>query len=323
MSNDFAYFTADEADLFSFYRIPKLLITDPRYKKLSAEAKLLYGLMLDRVGLSRKNGWVDSKRRVYIIYPVQDICDDLCVGRDKAYKMIKELEEIKLINRQKRGQGLKDLIYVRNFSSCVAQSYPQYEQSTDSKVEEQPFQNTENHNSESQNTENHNSGILDFSNQELWNSSQKNNNKGSKTEGSINPSINQSCNTRMDGLMDESEPPTMTRIRIEDQIGYLTFAQDKDTAAIANEIVDILEDVITIERKSIRICGTDYPWAHVRDRFRKLTYMDVASVINGLYFQDVTHIRNKRSYLLSCLYNANAASASAIDFRSTYLPAFG
>ena len=58
------YYYGSEAEQYSFYRIPKALMTDPRYKSVSVEAKVLYGLLLDRMGLSVKNNWMDSDRRV-------------------------------------------------------------------------------------------------------------------------------------------------------------------------------------------------------------------------------------------------------------------
>lgn len=66
------YYYGTEADQYSFYRIPKTLLTDPRYKSVSIEAKVLYGLLLDRMGLSVKNGWMDSEKRVYIYFTQED-----------------------------------------------------------------------------------------------------------------------------------------------------------------------------------------------------------------------------------------------------------
>ena len=62
----FSYYYGYEAEQFSFYRIPKLLVTDERFRSISTDAKLLYGLMLDRMSLSIKNGWTDDLGRVYI-----------------------------------------------------------------------------------------------------------------------------------------------------------------------------------------------------------------------------------------------------------------
>ena len=54
------YFTGNDADQFTFYRIPKLLFTNKYFSGISTDAKVLYGLMLDRIGLSIKNGWMDE-----------------------------------------------------------------------------------------------------------------------------------------------------------------------------------------------------------------------------------------------------------------------
>ena len=63
-----SYFYGKEADQFSFYKIPKLLFTEEYFKKISVEAKVLYGLMLDRMSLSMKNQWMDDEGRLtYII----------------------------------------------------------------------------------------------------------------------------------------------------------------------------------------------------------------------------------------------------------------
>ena len=58
----FDYYYGTEAEQFSFFRIPRVLIQDPRFKQASTDAKLLYGLMLDRMSLSMKNGWLDEEK---------------------------------------------------------------------------------------------------------------------------------------------------------------------------------------------------------------------------------------------------------------------
>lgn len=69
----FDYFYGIQSEQFAFYRIPKILFTDDRFRVLSAEAKTLYGILLDRVTLSAKNGWIDQQGRVYIIYTIEEI----------------------------------------------------------------------------------------------------------------------------------------------------------------------------------------------------------------------------------------------------------
>ena len=102
------YFYGDEAEQFIYFRIPRQLITDPRFKHLSTDAKLLYGMLLDRMSLSVKNSWYDEDGRVYIYYTVEEICGDMNCGRDKAMKMLADLDTKKgvgLIRRVKQGQG--------------------------------------------------------------------------------------------------------------------------------------------------------------------------------------------------------------------------
>jgi hypothetical protein len=112
------YYYGDEADQYTFYRLPKILFTESRYKSLSDGAKILYGLMLDRMGLSVKNGWLDDRNRVYIYFTLEDVQEHMNCKHEKAVKLLAELDTDKgigLIERVKRGQGKPTIIYVRKF----------------------------------------------------------------------------------------------------------------------------------------------------------------------------------------------------------------
>lgn len=100
-----SYFTAKDAEQFVFYRIPKALIAGKEYRNISTDAKLLYGLLLDRVGLSARNEWIDEKDRVYIYYTVDAVGEDLNCCKEKACKLFDELEKARLIERKRQGQG--------------------------------------------------------------------------------------------------------------------------------------------------------------------------------------------------------------------------
>lgn len=117
---NFDYYYGIEAEQFSFYRVPRLLIKDERFKGLSSDAKLLYGLMLDRMSLSMNNGWLDDENRAYIIYTVDAIMEDLGCSKPTCTKIMRELDSengIGLIEKKRRGLGKPDIIYVKNFSS--------------------------------------------------------------------------------------------------------------------------------------------------------------------------------------------------------------
>ena len=80
----FRYFYGKEADQYSFIRIPKLLLTGKDFSSLSIMAKMLYGLLLDRMGMSSKNKWIDIENRVYVIYPIAEIQKYMCISINKA-----------------------------------------------------------------------------------------------------------------------------------------------------------------------------------------------------------------------------------------------
>jgi len=124
---EFDYYYGIEAEQFSFYRVPRLLIKDERFRGLSSDAKLLYGLMLDRMALSRKNGWFDEENRAYVIYTIDNIREDLGCSKEKAIKVLAELDSAKgigLVEKVRRGLGKPDVIYVKNFAVPEAGKEP-------------------------------------------------------------------------------------------------------------------------------------------------------------------------------------------------------
>ena len=118
------YFYGNQADQFVFYRVPKALFTEKRYHGISAEAKLLYGLMLDRMGISARNQWMDQDRRVYIYFTMDHAMELLDIGHNKAVKLFKELETAGLILRKKQGQGKPALVYVMNLTRTKNRNRP-------------------------------------------------------------------------------------------------------------------------------------------------------------------------------------------------------
>ena len=113
------YLYGDEAAQFTFFKMPRQLFDVPCFKCLSVAAKLLYGMLLDRMSLSVRNGWHDDAGRVYIYYTVKEVCQDIGCGRNKAMRLLAELDTVKgigLIERIKQGQGKPDKIFVKKIS---------------------------------------------------------------------------------------------------------------------------------------------------------------------------------------------------------------
>ena len=113
------YFGAGEAGQFAFFRIPMALIKNEEFKSVSIDAKLLYGLLLDRMSLSERNGWRDAQGRVFIFYTIKAVCEDLGCCRGKVCRLLDELEKADLIERKRLGQGKPSRIYVKRFASEV------------------------------------------------------------------------------------------------------------------------------------------------------------------------------------------------------------
>lgn len=109
------YFYGEQAEQFSYIRIPRELVVGAEYSGLSVQAKILYGILLDRMGRSYENKWIDEENRVYVIYSLEDIQSDMKVSKHKAAKSLAELEDIGLIVKRRRGKGLPNQIYLKNF----------------------------------------------------------------------------------------------------------------------------------------------------------------------------------------------------------------
>ncbi|MBM6920491.1 replication initiator protein A [Phocea massiliensis] len=109
------YLKLSEAESYVFYKVPKALFTEEKYKPVSTDAKMLYGLLLDRMHLSAKNGWTDKRGRVYQFFTVKEAQDKLRFGHEKICRLFSELEQADLILRKRQGQGKPSIIYLKKF----------------------------------------------------------------------------------------------------------------------------------------------------------------------------------------------------------------
>ena len=98
------YFKTSDTKNFAFYKVPKALFEE-KYKSVSTDAKMLYGLLLDRMYLSVKNGWIDNQGRVYQYFTIKSAQEKLHFGHEKICKLFFELEVADLIIRKRQGQG--------------------------------------------------------------------------------------------------------------------------------------------------------------------------------------------------------------------------
>lgn len=118
--NNMDYFYEHESELFTFYRVPKVLFTDEPFKNMNCEAKLLYGLLLDKMGLSRKSGWFDKQGRAFVYYGINRIMEDLGCAHSKAEKLLSELEQAGLLRRKRQGLGKPSALYPLKFENRIS-----------------------------------------------------------------------------------------------------------------------------------------------------------------------------------------------------------
>ena len=110
----FDYFYGNRAEGYSFYAIPKILFTNKTFREIPGEAKILYGLMLEKLSSSYKNGWIDDENRAYIHFSIQDVEESMGCSRPTAVNMVSSLEKVGLIEKKRLGLGRQNIIYVKN-----------------------------------------------------------------------------------------------------------------------------------------------------------------------------------------------------------------
>ena len=322
----FDYYYGVEAEQFSFYRVPRLLIKDERFKGLSSDAKLLYGLMLDRMSLSMKNGWLDDENRAYIIYAVENIMEDLGCSKPTCIKVIKELDAdngIGLIEKKRRGLGKPDIIYVKNFASVPEKENAEKHANADvsTEVKNLYFKKEKNLTSGSKETELQEVKESDFKGEKNFTSGSKefspnynntNYNKQNHTNMSYTNPINQSVGNAessemhgKDDRIDVIDETSAYMALIRDNLEYeyhMEYDQHGDKE-LYEEIYETVCDVVCVKRRSIRINGEEYPYELVKSRFLKLNSSHVEYVMSCMR-ETVTKITNIRAYLITALYNA-------------------
>ena len=279
------YFYGQQSEQFSFYRIPKILFSQDKFWNVSTDAKLLYGILLDRMNLSARNGWLDEAGRVYIIFTIGEIKESLGCAEKKAVKLLDELEKkAELIERKRQGLGKPNLIYVKNFISGSV---------------ERQFLNCQNDNSATfQNT------IQDLS------KAQGNNTDIKNTDLSDTNSIFPSGNC---GKENGNEEYQQYYQYFYEQLGmeYLEKDYPYDVDRLEN-ILELVVETVCSKRQIIRIGGDDRPVEVVKSHFMKLDSEHIRYVLD-CFKENTTKIRNIRQYMLASLYNAPTTIGSYFD----------
>ena len=287
----FDYYYGNQAEQFAFYRIPKQLFTNPAFSTLSSDAKVLYGLMLDRMGLSLKNGWKDQDDKVFIYFTLTEIEVMMNCGHNKAVKMLAELDcdkGIGLINRVKQGMGKPTKIYVMNFIGLdVDKEIVEVDETED-------FLKEEVKTSEKGNSRLPIKGSQDFPKKELIKTDINKTDFNETEKEKINQSIDHANSKEMDRWMDYRDV-------FKKNIDYEGLMQRHES--YVPEILEILVDTVCSKAQYFRINGSKVPAERVKERLLSLNFMDIEYVLDAM-LDNTSKIQNVRAYLLATLYNA-------------------
>ena len=275
----FDYFTGQESEMLAFYRIPKLLFTNAYFKGLDALAKTLYGLMLDRMSLSLKNKWFDELQRAFIYFAQQEAAEMLGCGEDKIRSLFKKLEEYRLIERQKQGQGKPTKIYLKNFASVGNKDSSDHgnigvktTENSGSRPSKNPIQDHGESDSNYNNINNTNRAI------------------NTNHISSMKQDMNDEYNAYAEIVRENLDIDSMCE----------RFPQDVE---VIEGIYDLVLETVLCRKSTIWISKNEYPVNLVKSKFLKLNHMHLEYVM-GCMKDNTTKVRNIKNYLLSALFNA-------------------
>ena len=316
----FDYYYGAQAEQFNFIRIPKAMIVDPMFADLSVNAKLLYGVLLDRMNLSMKNRWFDSENRVYIIYQIAEIMEDFNFSKKTAVRYLNELENFGLVEKKRRGLGLPSLLYVKNFVVFQDHSEPDDTDFDDVAEDDNLNENMETsrgiqreisrgvrtYTSRSGDVETSKS-VRQVTSREVKSDLQEVTKRGpliSKTNSNnilSNPMVKNAVDVM--GREEESIFEKYTKM-VKDNIDYdVLISRHYLEKSMIDGMVNLIVETIISENDYIIISSTKFPKETVKSRFSKLDISHIEYVLECMN-HNTTNIKNIKKYLLAALYNA-------------------
>ena len=337
----FNYYYGNQADQFSFIRIPRVLLLDALFEPLTIQAKLLYGVLLDRMGMSMRNGWLDEENRVYIIYQIAEIQEDLGFSKKKAIDFLTELEQFGLVEKKRRGRGLPSILYVKSFMTQAAEARSIESGTSTAEVKELRSAEIDTSNSEK----------LDFRSTEMGTSTAEKSLEDGLKVDLVEPNIQVRSSEIAPLEVPEStllEVPKSTPLKNynninntyknniksnhilskqgcdEDEMGKVhAYAEiiaenmsldslkqiHRFEAELLDGIHDLILEVALCKSPTMVIASNEYPTELVKSKFLKLNASHVEYAID-CFNQNTTKVRNIKKYMLAILFNAPTTLSS-------------
>ena len=271
---------------FTFFKFPRILLDAP-FNKLCSDAKLLYALLLNRLSYSEKIGLTDEAGQEYVIYTIAQICESIGCKRDKAMRILKALESIGLISRQKLGRNRPDHIYVHtDILDRTPAKAPKKQQSEHASAHSRKSQNAT-------------AGGRKIANSEV------------AEYDPIKTKTNKTIITKNQSITLTQDEIDRCRERIKEQISYDRLLVDYDESELDGVVETIAEANIS-NSPSMTVGQIVYSTAYINDRYAQLTGDQVAYAIQSIKQQQKqgTYIRNHKAYLQATLFNAPLSFAT-------------
>lgn len=308
----FNYFYGSQADQYSFYRIPKALFQNDYFRGLSSDAKILYGLMLDRMSLSIKNQWFDEENRAYIYFSIEDIMELLNCGRNKAIKTLRELDDengIGLVEKKRQGFGKTNIIYVKSFmmedeeiqsedtlpdQEKVSQKFT--DQTCEGDIPEQEVYISNFKKSQKQTSRSPENKLL-----EVYKS---NSNYNNMSYNEINNTESYQIGSSQMGSTDGITAMHAYESLIKENIDYHALLSNHPfEKELIQGIYELILETVLCRNEEILIASNWYPAQLVKSKFLKLGYSHIEYVI-GCLKKNTSKVKNIKKYMLAALFNA-------------------
>lgn len=307
----FDYFYGTQADQYSFYRIPKALFQNDYFKNLSSDAKILYGLMLDRMSLSIKNQWFDEQNRAYIYFSIEDIMELLNCGKNKAVKSLQELDQengIGLIEKKRQGFGKTNIIYVKSFvipdkKSAVQEDLPGISQKFEIQTADEKEDDTEVCKINFKKSQKQTSRSPENKLQEVCKTNSIYNNLSYNKENDTESDLIGSSQMRSaEGMTTMQAYGSLIKENIDYDNLLITHPFEQE---LINGIYELILETVLCQNEEILIASNRYPVQFVKSKFLKLKYSHIEYVIECLK-KNTSKVKNIKKYMLAALFNAPA-----------------
>ena len=305
----FDYFYGTQADQYSFYRIPKALFQNDYFKNLSSDAKILYGLMLDRMSLSIKNQWFDEQNRAYIYFSIEDIMDLLNCGKNKAIKSLQELDQengIGLIEKKRQGFGKTNIIYVKSFvipdkKIAVQEDLPGTSQKFEIQTADEKEDDTEVCKINFKKSQKQTSRSPENKLPEVCKSNTNYNNLSyNKENDTESDQIGSSQIRFIDGMATIQAYGSLIKENIDYDNLLITHPFEQE---LIKGIYELILETVLCQNEEILIASNRYPVQLVKSKFLKLKYSHIEYVIECLK-KNTSKVKNIKKYMLAALFNA-------------------